>query len=201
MSESGEREVWRRGERAALSHIIGHTLLLLPLFARSLFLSPLPPLFLFPLLLLPSSFSPLFSSPPHPASLISAADLDHDGSLTADEIMPFMPASTTELERPKWLAIADRHGAHDVLTIADLPALLRMAQKDERQTIATASITMAIFICYIRTSKSIMAMFSTESINGVAYLKVLYLPLLTSRRAYVRTRLYLLTYVLTYLLT
>jgi hypothetical protein len=77
--------------------------------------------------------------------------------------------------------------------------LLRMAQKDERQTIATASITMAIFICYIRTSKSIMAMFSTESINGVAYLKVLYLPLLTSRRAYVRTRLYLLTYVLTYL--
>tara|TARA_B110000977_G_C10818704_1_gene393290 strand:- start:222 stop:557 length:336 start_codon:yes stop_codon:yes gene_type:complete len=111
--------------------------------------------------------------------------------------MPFMPASTTELERPKWLAIADRHGAHDVLTIADLPALLRMAQKDERQTIATASITMAIFICYIRTSKSIMAMFSTESINGVAYLKVLYLPLLTSRRACVHTRLYLLTYLLT----
>ena len=100
-----------------------------------------------------------------------AADLDHDGSLTADEIMPFMPASTTELERPKWLAIVDRHGAHDVLTIADLPALLRMAQRDERQTIGNASVTMAVFICYIRTAKAIMAMFSTESINGVAYLK------------------------------
>ena len=104
-------------------------------------------------------------------AVFAVADLDHGGTLTADEMSPFMPASTTELERPKWLAIADRHGAHDVITIADLPALLSRAQRDERHTIGNASVTMAIFICYIRTAKAIMAMFSTESINGVSYLK------------------------------
>jgi len=101
----------------------------------------------------------------------AAADLDLNGFLTADEMMPFMPPSTTELERPKWLAKADRHGTHGVLTIADLPLLLHMAQKDERQLISTAAVTMSVFICYIRTAKAIMAMFSIENINGVAYLK------------------------------
>ena len=46
-----------------------------------------------------------------------------------------------------------------------------MAQKDERQLISTAAVTMSVFICYIRTAKAIMAMFSIENINGVAYLK------------------------------
>ena len=66
----------------------------------------------------------------------AVADRDHTGSLTADEITPFMPSSTTELDRPKWLAMADRHGAHGVITIAPgaLPPSLSQDHKGHGDT-------------------------------------------------------------------
>ena len=104
-------------------------------------------------------------------SRFAISDADLDGVLSGVEVLRFLPSTLTTNELPGWIVKGDRLGAHGVITIADMHALQHVVASDERMTVTTAALTMAVFICYIRTAKSIMAMFSTEKINGVPYLK------------------------------
>ena len=99
------------------------------------------------------------------------ADTDLNGFLTANELASFLPITLSTSDAPAWLARFDRSGAHGVITISDIAALEAATRRDDILTIVGASMSMAIFVAYIRTSKSIMLMFSTETVEGVPYLK------------------------------
>ena len=99
------------------------------------------------------------------------ADTDLNGFLIASELASFLPITLSTSDAPSWLARFDRSGAHGVITISDIAALEAATQRDDIFTIVGASMSMAIFVAYIRTSKSIMLMFSTENVEGVPYLK------------------------------
>ena len=104
-------------------------------------------------------------------SLFAIADVDRDGVLNHDEALPLLPLSAGKPHLPKWMARFDRAGKHGVLTLGDWPALVLAARSDDQRTVVGASITMSIFIAYIKTAKAVMAVFATETIEGVAYLK------------------------------
>jgi hypothetical protein len=101
----------------------------------------------------------------------SDADVDFDGTLDRNEIAPFLPITLSANDAPAWIARFDRSGAHGRITISDIAALEDATRRDDIITIVGASMSMAIFVVYIRTSKAIMLMFSTETVEGVQYLK------------------------------
>ena len=104
-------------------------------------------------------------------SRFSLADGDRDGVLNQAELHPLLPLSIGENETAKWMARYDKAGAQGVITLADFAALEHAVQRDDLITVAGAALTMSIFITYIKTAKGVMAMFSTEVIEGVSYLK------------------------------
>ena len=101
----------------------------------------------------------------------AAADLDRDGVLTNHEVLDFMPSTAADTDISEWMRGVDRFGAHGVLTLADVRFAAHTTQVEDSITVLAAAATMGVFIMYIRTAKAVMAMFSTESIEGVAYLK------------------------------
>ena len=104
-------------------------------------------------------------------SLFSLADDDRDGVVGYSELLPVLPVSVGKDDVHKWMARYDKSGMHGVITIADFAALMHAVRRDDRITVIGAAVTMGVFLSYIKTSKGIMAMFSTESIEGKAYLK------------------------------
>ena len=101
----------------------------------------------------------------------AAADVNRDGVLTDAEVSEFTPITVTSSGTAAWIAPFDTAGQFGAITIADLPALDRAAYWDNIWTIAGSAVSMSVFVVYIRTSASIMTMFSTETIEGVQYMK------------------------------
>ena len=104
-------------------------------------------------------------------SRFADADLDADGTLCPEEVLSLLPSTVSERELPRWVQKCDTAGERGVVTLADMKRLERLVMRDEIVVIAMSSVTMALFFSYIRTAQAIMAMFSTETINGVPYLK------------------------------
>ena len=103
--------------------------------------------------------------------IFALADDDQDGALNAAELFALLPLSVGRDDTSKWMARYDKSGQHDVITLADFTALEHAVRKDDRFTVIGASLTMAIYLSYIKTAKGVMAMFSVEKIEGVSYLK------------------------------
>ena len=103
--------------------------------------------------------------------IFSEADLDGDGILNHAEILPLLPMTVQETDVERWIRRFDKAGSHGGLTIVDYPAFEKVTRKDDVRTIIMAALSMSVFLVYIRTTKSIMMMFSTQKIEGVAYLK------------------------------
>lgn len=101
----------------------------------------------------------------------ASADADLDGTLNADEIAAFLPITLSAKDAAAWMVRFDRSGAHGRITISDVVALEHAAVRDDVVTILGASVSMSVFVVYIRTSKAIMTMFSTETIEDIPYLK------------------------------
>ena len=101
----------------------------------------------------------------------ASADADLDGTLNAEEIAAFLPITLSAKDAAAWMVRFDRSGAHGRITISDVVALEHAAVRDDVVTIVGASVSMSVFVVYIRTSKAIMTMFSTETIEGTPYLK------------------------------
>ena len=104
-------------------------------------------------------------------SRFADADLDADGTLCPEEVLSLLPSTVSERELPRWVQKCDTAGQRGIVTLADMKRLEHLVTRDEIAVIAMSSVTMALFFSYIRTAKAIMAMFSTETINGVPYLK------------------------------
>ena len=99
------------------------------------------------------------------------ADVDQDGVLNEVELQPLLPMTVQDTDLGRWMKRFDKAGAHGSVTIADVAAIDHTTQRDDLRTIVSASISMSVFLVYIKTAKQIMLMFSTETIEGVKYLK------------------------------
>ena len=99
------------------------------------------------------------------------ADVDRDGVLNVEELRPLLPMTVLKSNAGYWMRRFDRAGAHGAATLADMVLIQTETSADDVRTIVSASLSMSIFLVYIKTAKNIMLMFSTEKIEGVAYLK------------------------------
>ena len=101
----------------------------------------------------------------------ACADVDRDGILNVVELAPMLPLTADGADALRWMTLFDIAGAHGYVTLADFPRMEHVVQRDNVFSLVCSSVTMSVFLTYLKAAKAVMSIFSIERVNGRAYLK------------------------------
>ena len=79
-------------------------------------------------------------------SHFALADVDCDGVLNEEELLPLLPLSVSEDSLIKWMARFDKSGQQGVITLADYAALTRAIKRDDIITVLGACVCVCVLL-------------------------------------------------------